>query len=416
MLKRFYSKKSGFTLAEIIVAFAVFAIMASMIAQILDLSISARRSNNIYQAELAEQERLLTLVQKTNKDFSDEKGTITFEIGGTKVSLPYDVFSAKADAAFAEEGLNYFIANVNYQASGEISPGGDSDTGSSGATSGSVMSRLDTRITGTRGIGYIYIYEVIKDTHEYAPDDPYRVPDGHSRYYIQCSASDTPYTSGADRTLTNEDVPFEQYRLFFYDDVKLDASKSNAPYTDENGNTYKKNVYKAANITKVGYLNTKANEQLVKDGLSASKVASGMTDQYNKYKIDQMGTNCVRIGSPYVTNYSGDNPGINGNGDRFNVDTYSNFYIEFDDPDFTITTGSFGYNGLHQTTGSGGDLGYFYAACPMYEEKYNNDGTPKYPTESVAKDMKKYVNIYGANLFTRNYGSSSTPDEGGDEE
>ena len=48
-MKRLFSKKSGFTLVEIIVAFAVFSIMASMIIQILNLTVSHQQSNRAFE-------------------------------------------------------------------------------------------------------------------------------------------------------------------------------------------------------------------------------------------------------------------------------------------------------------------------------------------------------------------------------
>ena len=213
MLKRFYSKKSGFTLVEIIIAFAVFAIMASMIVQILQLSVAARHSNNVYQSELAEQEKLLTVIQKSSEDFVSSKGNITFSLGGGTYELPYDIISAKDGAEFATDGLGYLLSPVSYNNPGEGSP--SDDAGSlPGVSTGSQASRMDTRLTGTAGIGYIWVQEVIKDTFTYSGDNAkYAPPEGCTRYYFRVSASSKDLDNN--ETLESEDIPYSQYKLFF---------------------------------------------------------------------------------------------------------------------------------------------------------------------------------------------------------
>lgn len=59
MLRKLCSKRSGFTLVEIIVAVAIFAIMSTMVAQVLQLSVKARQSNKEYGEDLARQEEQL---------------------------------------------------------------------------------------------------------------------------------------------------------------------------------------------------------------------------------------------------------------------------------------------------------------------------------------------------------------------
>lgn len=407
MLKRFYSKRSGFTLVEIIIAFAVFAIMASMICQILQLSVAARRSNNIYQRELAEQEALLTLVEKQNGDFKSEAGTIKLNFGSSTVELPYAMVSANpnlsGDDMYSGEGLNYFVANVNYGATGEIPIGDENGSGNATNNTGSQASRMDTRITGTGGIGFVRIWDVVKDTHTYAAGDPFAVPEGHTRYFITCSASEN--VLGGDVTLQDEDVPYSQYRLYFYDDVALNEPASKISYTDSDKKKYTKDVPATLKITKVGYLSTNVDE-VAKNGLKSSYVQSG-TSASNMYTIEQMGTNGVRIGSPFVS-WGNKNPGLGGRGERFQGSVTSKFYIEFEnvevpDPadnsktikqEVTLTKASFGYNGIDKTADN---MDYIYPACPAYIDEYDNDGTPKYNSDGT------HVNIYGAFLYTRHY-------------
>lgn len=404
MIKKLYSKRSGFTLVEIVIAFAVFAIMASMICQILDLAVRARRSNTAYQRELDDQEHVLTLIEKDKENYKESQGNIKVEFtDGTKVDLPYDRLSAKPDAESDGEGLNYFLSPVDYNSDGIVNPtieGGDV----AGSNTGSQASRMDTRITGTGGIESIQIISVIKDTHTYAEGDPNAVPAGHTRYFIMCAAS-----SGSPQTLKDEDVPYSQYRLYFYhqpasdseDDKKasLDAAASAVEYTDEDGKTYTKDVYKAAKITKVGYLKTFSKKALLANGLQSTDIGAAVTSDLNefnnnsnKYTIEQMGTNVVRIGSPFVKDNES-NGGYGNKGSRFELGKTSKFYIEFEgDPNITVA--SFGHNAVAgDVTGS-----KKYTACPTYKDTYKTDGTPEYDV-----DGDPHVNIYGAFMQTRHY-------------
>ena len=398
MLKRFYSKRSGFTLVEIIIAFAVFAIMASMICQLLNLSVRARQYNNKYQLELESQQRRLNLIEKSSDDFKETQGTIHLEFAnGTVVDLPYDRFSAMLDSDFDGEGLNYFISNVDYQSDGEFSPGGNlggSNGGTGSSNTGSQMSRMDTRITGTGGIAGITIGNVIKDTHTYAANDPFAIPEGHTRYFIECIAS-----AGADpQTLMDEDIPYSQYRLYFYhmpdpakpnDDSYLDKAASNVVY-EEDGKKYTKDVNKVAVIKDLGYLQdysafTNAVNNGLKSAYTMSKVGTN-----NRYTIEQMGTNVVRIGTPYTSGTNGDpERGTEGKGVKFGLSS-SLFYIEFEgDPHLTVD--SFGYNALVRNGAA------TYKACPTYTDDYDSDGKPLY------YDNGEHVNIYGAYLQPRHY-------------
>lgn len=398
MLKRFYSKRSGFTLVEIIVAFAVFAIMASMIVQILNLSVNARVQNTKYQQELNTQEQLLTLIEKNSDNFGGEDGKMTVTLSdGTKVELPFDRQSAMADAEFDSEGLNYFLSNVNYQSNGEGSPAIDGG-GSGGSNSGSQASRMDTRITGTGGIENIQISYVIKDTHTYAPGDPNAVPAGHTRYFIMCSAS----SGSMPETLKAEDVPYSQYRLHFYccpedpnnsESVKkaLNMAASSVDYTDKDGKVYNKEVYKEATIARVGYLKSITSD-IGTTGLKSSNIMTTYDETNNKYTIEQMGTNVVRIGSPFKTGNNVDG-GLGQKGVKFQQSKTSKFYVEFVGEDPHLTVNSFGHNATAGVISGSAQ----YEACPNYLEEYESDGTPEYNYDGT------HVNIYGAFLHKRNY-------------
>lgn len=176
-MKRLFSKKSGFTLVEIIIAFAVFAIMATMIIQVLNLTINRKNENTNFEGYLQNQEK--TLVAKGQKYQSDAydsskapDGTIdlaftdkdgnALDTGATS----FNYQSKTVDNTAGTEGLNYFIAeHVDYAEGGEgtIFVGGEeggaggeaADPGAAGGSS--QMSRYDTRLTGTKGINSIKI-------------------------------------------------------------------------------------------------------------------------------------------------------------------------------------------------------------------------------------------------------------------
>ncbi len=382
MLKRFYSKRSGFTLVEIVVAFAVFSIMASMIAQILDLAISARNSNNLYAQELARQEQLLTVIQKDQKYYNatDKTGDYTITLtDGTTYTMGYQVKSTDPTAANQAEGINYFLSPVDYECGPASDDSGDLDSDVGGA---SQTSRMDTRITGTQGLGDITIYKVVKDEYAYPDDSPFKLQSGHTRYWFEIAAS------GLDKngvtTLREEDVPYSQYRLYFYSD-QLDAAKSSVTYTQSSGDKYTKDVYKSARVVDCGFINTTL-EIAARDGLSLGETSDGSTVcAQNHYTVQQLGSNSVRIGSPFSTD--GGKSGV-----RFVAGSFTRFYVEFEgDPNLTVA--SFGKNAV---VGSSGEC--IYRACPVYKDEYNTDGTPAY---KEPEDGSVHPCIYGGYMYTK---------------
>lgn len=413
MLKRFYSKRSGFTLVEIIIAFAVFAIMASMIMQILQLSVEARHDNLEFQNYLDTQERLLTIIEKNGDDFDGSGGdslSLKFS-NGTTIDIPYSNASV-LDSDFGD--MSYLVGNFNYDVltgeGGDFGDYGDiggSDPEADGSNTGSQMSRVDTRITGTSGIGNIQIHYVIKDTYDYVANGhpELAVPAGRTRYFIYCAAS-----SGSPETLLGEDVPFSQYRLFFYheadpdnpsDKSYLDTADSSIVYTDDTGRKYTKEVHKEANILQleenvyVKYINNFDANRLKTQGLVGSDLSSTFVknNEKNKYTVERLNSNTIRIGPEFKIGNTVDG-GMNGQGVRFQEGKMSAFYIEFEgDPH--ITEKSFGGNAESGALATSAK----YERCPMYNE-YDADGNPVY---SNPDDLDRFVNIYGAFLSKRNY-------------
>ncbi len=392
MLKRFYSKRSGFTLAEIIVAFAVFALMSAMVAQILDLAVKARQKNNDYARDLADQQHNLTVIEKSSTEFETQTGEMVMDFGGGvgEVKLPYQTKSANVMTANDLEGINYFLGNVNYLTDPEESTPGDASDFGDG--SGSQASRMDTRLTGTSGIGFIRVVYVQKDTHTYDdPSSPFYLEPGNTRYLIGVYASPVD-VDGKDKLL-DENVPYSQYRMYFYTDEKYESPE----YEDADGKTYTMDLYKKAVIKNIGYISNWTNAST--NGLTNSNTASTYGSDIhssNPYSIELVNSNTVRIGSPFVT---GRNGGVTLNGQlkgmKFSGGVFSYFYVDFEgDPN--ITTESFGSNGCVPEGSS--VSGTTYAPYPVYEENFDASGKCTYEETG-----KKYVNIYGAYINDRHY-------------
>lgn len=166
-MKRIFSKKSGFTLVEIIIAFAIFAIMASMIVQILNLMVRRKTSNQKYEDNLTKQEE--TLIAR-GKDYNYDTGkgpdgTVDLKFKdptGADLTYNLDYQLRNWDPDDSRNGINYLVGNIDYSLAnaGEeyIPPEGSDDPDSeSDIGGGTVMSRFDTRVTATKGISSIRI-------------------------------------------------------------------------------------------------------------------------------------------------------------------------------------------------------------------------------------------------------------------
>ena len=172
-MKKIFSKKSGFTLAEIVIAFAVFSIMAAMLLQVINLSITQKQANQRFENSLQEQEKTFVAKGKT-WEVDDEHG-----INGDLIFLfkdkddkyiaadPEDYkFDYQLRSAYGDPGelggLHYFVAdgviyneNLDYT---WTNPEGGADPNDPEAAGGaSQMSRFDTRITGTKGINSVSV-------------------------------------------------------------------------------------------------------------------------------------------------------------------------------------------------------------------------------------------------------------------
>lgn len=372
MMKKIFSKRSGFTLVEIVVAFAVFAIMAAMILQVLNLVMLEKQNNADFAEKLRTQEEMIVKNGRYG-DYNEanKTDTLNFTFGEDEsYNIDYEMlFPEKEDkSARYEDGLAYFIGpGASSSADDDPNAGIDATAGA-----GAQMDRLDTRITGTGGFNSINVYRVVKD-------DTYSGPG--ARYFIEVSAD------GKD--MANEMVPYAQYKLYFYMKDQYDDVKSNVTYTDADGSTYKRKVPKKANIIDAGYVNSSKLEW-------NDSTCRNFTDYFNsgsaenKYNVRIMNDNCIRVGSPYVTN-DPDGAEVKESsgkrGIRFRQSEYSRFYVVFEE-DPQLTVNSFGEEFAGQGNVVDGGYKISYSPVPIL----NDDGTPT---------DKNYVNIYGAFEFEK---------------
>lgn len=373
-MKRIFSKKSGFTLVEIIVAFAIFAIMSTMILSMVDLTVKEKGKTNELANSIDEQTGYLTYhyIDDTDKYPTAAPGTTvtpdgTFVLNfvdkdgnpASSISMDYAMRSSVDGMANAGEGINYFVGNVDY--TDPSAPAGDKP-GSGDVIAGlgnSQSARYDTRLSGSKNIDYIQIYNVVKDTS-------YSVA-GQSRYFIECAAKGTNADSEADGTVPGEDVAYLQYKLRFVSGT----SYKEVDGTAADGKTYTYKIYDDAKILECGYVNSASlswSDSACKDYRLYTPSSSAT---YNKYTVEPTSDSIVRIGIPLKDGWaSSASSAFYQKG--FQSSVFTRFYVVFDgDPQ--LTANSFGNNGV----------GGRYSAYPVYDD----DG----------KETGDYnMNIYGA--------------------
>ena len=347
-MKKLFSKKSGFTLVEIIVAFAIFTIMMTMIMQILQLSISQRRANMEFADKIeAEQNALVANGKDTAKAPDDVDRDTMPEVNlafvnskapdadPLEIGIKYQLKGTNEDNE--RDGLNYFVGDFDYDADGTGGDGGDGDSNGAGQTA-----QYDTRLTGTKGLKDI---KVTVDTVSSLPDGT-PIKAGQTAYKMTVNAN-----SGS---MQADDKKYSQMRFYFYSSTAFDIKKvekqklkaDGKPMVDGSGKpvmeTYYKKVYKKADLAQV-------------------IPATG-----NAYVVEQSSDYALRIGLPL--------DGSNNNA-GFEPGKTTTFYLIFNgDPG--LTAGSFG-----SSSGT-------YNRSPIYDEK-----------TGTQKTGKSHVNIYGSFPF-----------------
>lgn len=195
--------KRGFTLVEIIVAFAVFSIFALMIVQMLNLTIQRRGENDKLQGNIENQQEKLaagTKVKTYNAGYDD--GTLEVNFSGVTNPMEINYQLRDVDNTLGEKGgVNYFVGDVNYNyttTGSETTQSGNASSNTPGSNNhGTQASRLDTRIEGTRGLKNITV--TVANTHVA----------GTTKYTLTVSAD----SSSPD--CLPDDKPVSQFTLYF---------------------------------------------------------------------------------------------------------------------------------------------------------------------------------------------------------
>lgn len=354
-MKRLFSNKSGFSLAEIIVAIAIFSIMLAMIMQMLQVSIAQRNENTTFAKNLAQQQDDLAAKGKdttiptdglgnpmidgtirlnfVNPNASDPTKPLFKDSTGDGIPIDYTIKATDPGATDIANGLNYFIGDFDYNADGTGVIGGEDGTNGAGQSA-----QYDTRITGTKGLKNITIVECSKTTSV-----PGVSLNGKIAYKMTVTAN-----SGSMQT---DDKKYSQMKFYFYSSDEYTIQKvsktrigaDGKPVMKADGKTpetddYYKKVYKAASLVQV------------------------VPDSGNTYLVQKSSNNSIRIGMP-----------LDGScADGFSPSKDTTFYLIFSgDPKISST--SFGEGG-----------GNVYNCASIYDEKTGTD-TGKY-----------HVNIYGA--------------------
>jgi len=382
-MKKLFSKKSGFTLIEIIVAFAIFAIMSGMILSMIRITVSERRSNMEFAKETEVETQYLTKhyvgeEDKYDKDIeSDEtKGSFSLNFVDTEsgdvlcdVSMDYGMRTYEltrdengdvtgAELGKSANGVNYFVGNTDYKGTEEGSGNKPTADDIAGAFGNSQTARYDTRISGSKGLEYIEISKVVKDTS-------YNVP-GKSRYLIECYCNNPEPKMGT--AIQPNETTFLQYKLRFCSTVDYDEKE-----VISGDKTYIYKIYKEAKILDYGYVNnsslTWSNSSCV--GYTSYSPTADKGTEYNKYTVERISDSTMRIGIPFKSGY----------GEGFSDLNATRFYVVFEgDPQ--ITTDSFGSN----ASKSGGKA--IYKNFPIYDDDGN-------------ETSKLNPNIYGAYIYTK---------------
>lgn len=324
-------KKNGFTLVEIIVAFAVFAVMAAMIMMMVQLAISARHQNNIIVENMEYQQGYLVENVKENKyDNSGKGGQYSFEFtDGNTVSIDYSVVGAPKNSDLSDDTLGtikYFVPNVDPDASKNNQPDTKKQTGQTQS------SRYDTRITGTKGFKTIAVNRCEKDSSYGGPG---------VRYLFEVYVDP--------KNIDPISMEFAQYNLYFRDD-------SECSLTVDGSKTYTTKRPSIPTILDVGYVNS---NQLLPSAISDTRV-----DGVNNYMITPLTrSGGVQIGYDYSSSSSvrtfgsqkkvWNNPYYHGAGYTMaNIPNggYAFFYVVFES-DPKLTTKSFGEGSYDSGTG-----------------------------------------------------------------
>ncbi len=196
MLKKL-SKKRGFTIVEVLVAFVVFAIMAAMVSSILQTTMKVKQENLANAAAIEAQKQAYyqqaqpiskdnyTALKTAGANYSDD---LDLKLGGTD----YPIGFVAADPTGSKENfeLEYYIG----QSGNEPWIGSTEDSDGNGNGS-DVFGDLNYKIYGSKGIGSITISMLPRT-------------DGANRYNVFIGLTDN-------NTVDSAQKPFQTLRITF---------------------------------------------------------------------------------------------------------------------------------------------------------------------------------------------------------
>lgn len=348
-MSKIFSKRSGFTLVEIVVAFAVFAIMAAMLVSLTGLAVKQRQSNTDLSRRLSDQQAYLASHEReTDITKTDTSGGSKFEFnfdGVSPASLNYGVAYA-ADDETSEGGISYFVSEAKSKP-GNIINDGDKDD-EEGGTGLALAEKVDSRIYGSKDFEYIQI----SDVNEVS--DPDVIAAGNSMFTLDVYAVDS------DAAEKKKDSRYARnYKLRFESDI-VDCG-----YV---GGTPGSPVY-------ISYKNASFG--------SDGRVSGGGTNQFEMVKCSD---DTMRVSIPQII--------VKDNfADKEPDDQYcfpgvrSHFYVVLKG-DVDLTAASFGDN---YTINEYGEYVYKPVTAVITTTTKNEDGKEETTTEEV-----NLINVYGA--------------------
>lgn len=208
MLRKLYSRR-GFTIVEVLVAFVIFAIMAGMVAMIVNATMQAKQNNTVVEEQITQQKQ--AYFQKSHpmekkdyeekvKDASAITGTVNLDFqkqsgSAGKVNVKY--VAVDVDGSDSNLELEYYLGqygNNSWTATkSNKEKGGDNED--------EVLGGLTCGVYGSAGI------ESVKVSIDSKVRD-----DGKTRYYIYV----VPVSS---KLMGGQMDSFKQIRLIFPSDI-----------------------------------------------------------------------------------------------------------------------------------------------------------------------------------------------------
>lgn len=271
---------------EIIVAFAVFAIMSTMVIQILNIISVQRRWNNNFSREIDEQENVLVTNDKLGYDGGNYDGNLTFAFSdGSVLKAGYQMKGTGLNGDV--EGLAYFVTEQAEPASGD--DGDDGDDGSYGENNdntGAQTDRVAARITGTKGFDNVTVKQVVncgKDAN------------GNTVYAIEVCAH-------ASKNMSVDDIPYAMYRIYFYNNGGKGSTPAQIAYAK-----YLNSSFSADNVAGM------INDKNITSDINTGTVSNSPDNPLNMYMVAITGSNGLRIGSPFSKGIGSNNNNNNNN-------------------------------------------------------------------------------------------------------